>query len=347
MRIAAVHCVLPENEIGNEEVLDLVCHYSRDTFNGNLDGLRTTVRRSLDATGIQTRFWRGKKDRALDLIADSYRAVVAQSSLSPKDIDTLIYVSIDRGFIEPANACFVAGKLGLKHARAFDIVDACMGWCTALQVSQALLARGDAHNVLIVSSECPMDPGGTILPRSFTITDVSELRWKFPAFTIGEAVSTTLLSSSPHAWRFHTSADYSKADLCTIPLYKYEEYSDASTKLRGKQQFDFSAYGFNLYVAGYEQCLEVLRLALEGAAQSPTLILPHSVSSNGADRVGKQMGLDGRIFSTFVHTGNIATSSVPANIHFALRSEKLTAGDYCVGWISSSGMKHAAFDIYV
>ena len=86
-----------------------------------------------------------------------------------------------------------------------------------------------------------MDPGGTILPRSFTITDVSELRWKFPAFTIGEAVSTTLLSSSPHAWRFHTSADYSKADLCTIPLYKYEEYSDASTKLRGKQQFDFSA----------------------------------------------------------------------------------------------------------
>ena len=195
MRIAAIHCVLPENEIGNDEVLDLACHYSGDTFNGNLDELRTTVRQSLDATGIRTRFWRGKRDRPLDLIADSYRAVAAQSGVSPTDIDTLIYVGIDRGFVEPANACFVAGKLGLKHARAFDIVDACMGWCTALQVSQALLARGDAHNVLVVSSECPMDPGGTILPRSFTITDIGELRWKFPAFTIGEAVSTTLLSS--------------------------------------------------------------------------------------------------------------------------------------------------------
>src|SRR6476659_1948135 len=167
MQIAAVHCLLPENEIGNDEVLDLACYYSQHKFPGRLAELRNSIRRSLDATGIRTRFWRGKKDRALDLIADSYRAVVAQSGVSLKDIDTLIYVGIDRGFIEPANACFVAGKLGLKHARAFDIVDACMGWCTALQVSQALLARGDAHNVLVVSSECPMDPGGTILPRSF------------------------------------------------------------------------------------------------------------------------------------------------------------------------------------
>jgi 3-oxoacyl-[acyl-carrier-protein] synthase III len=192
-----------------------------------------------------------------------------------------------------------------------------------------------------------MDPGGSILPRSFTITDIDELRWKFPAFTIGEAVSITLLSSSQHVWRFHTSADCSKADLCTIPLYKYEEYSDASAKLRGKQPFDFSAYGFNLYVAGYAQCLEVLQQALQGAAKTPALILPHSVSAKGADRVGKGLGLDGLIFSTFVHTGNIATSSVPANIHFALRSGKLKPGDYCLGWISSGGMKHAAFDIYI
>lgn len=347
MRIAAIHCVLPENEIGNDEVLDLVDHYSRGTFNGHLDDLRRSVRRSLDSTGICTRFWRGKKERPLDLIADSYRAVTAQSGIDPKDIDTLIYVGIDRGFLEPANACFIAAKLGLRHIRAFDIVDACMGWCTALQVSQALLARGDAHNVLVVSSECPMDLGGSILPRSFTITDIGELRWKFPAFTIGEAVSITLLSSSQHTWRFHASADCSKADLCTVPLWKYEEYSDASTRLQGKQPFDFSAYGFNLFAAGYTQCVEVLLQALQGAAKTPTFILPHSVSSNGADRVGKRLGLDGRIFSTFVHTGNIATSSVPANIHFALRSGKLKAGDYCLGWISSGGMKHAAFDIYV
>jgi acyl-CoA:acyl-CoA alkyltransferase len=347
MRIAAVHCLLPENEIGNDEVLDLVCYYSRDKFPGNLDELRNSIRQSLNSTGIRTRFWRGKGVRPLDLIADSYRAIVGQAGISPKDVDTLIYVGIDRGFVEPANACFVASKLGLRHTRAFDIVDACMGWCTALQVSQALIAQGDAHNVVVVSSECPMDLGGTILPRSFTIADIDELRWKFPAFTLGEAVSVTLLSASEHSLQFHLSSDSSKADLCTIPLYKFAEYSEPSAKLEGKQPFDFSAYGFNLFASGYSNSIGVIQQALRETVRVPKLILPHSLSSTAATKVSKQLGIDGRIFSTFEHTGNIATSSVPANIHFALRSGKLESGDYCIGWISSSGLKHAAFDIYV
>jgi len=347
MQIAAVHCLLPENEIGNDEVLDLACYYSQDKFPGRLDDLRNSIRQSLDATGIRTRFWRGKRDRPLDLIAESYRAVVAQAEITPKDVDTLIYVGIDRGFVEPANACFVASKLGMKHARAFDIVDACMGWCTALQVSQALLARGDARNILVVSSECPMDVGGTILPRSFTISDLDELRWKFPAFTLGEAVSTTLLTASEHSWRFHLSADCSQADLCTIPLYKFAEYSEPSPRLEGKQQFDFSAYGFNLYMSGYAKSVALLREALRESAQAPKLILPHSVSASVTSRAARELDLDGRMFSTFEQTGNIATSSVPANLHFALRSGKLKPGDYCLGWISSGGLKHSAFGIYV
>jgi 3-oxoacyl-[acyl-carrier-protein] synthase III len=347
MRIAAVHCLLPENEIGNDEVLDLACYYSRGKFPGSLDELRNSIRQSLDATGIRTRFWRGKGVRPLDLMAESYRAIVGQAGISPKDVDTLIYVGIDRGFVEPANACFVASKLGLKHARAFDIVDACMGWCTALQVSQALIARGEAHNVVVVSSECPMDLGGIILPRSFTIADLDELRWKFPAFTLGEAVSITLLSASEHSLRFHMASDSSKADLCTIPLYKFAEYSEPSAKLQDKQQFDFSAYGFNLFVAGYSDCIAVVQQALREAVTVPKLIFPHSVSSTAATKVARQLGIDSLVFSTFEHTGNIATSSIPANIHFALRSGKLESGDYCLGCISSGGLKHAAFDIYV
>jgi 3-oxoacyl-[acyl-carrier-protein] synthase III len=347
MRIAAVHCLLPENEIGNDEVLDLACYYSRDKFRGRLDDLRNSIRQPLDATGIRTRFWRGKGVRPLDLIADSYCATVAQAGIRPKDIDTLIYVGIDRGFVEPANACFVASKLGLRHVRTFDIVDACMGWCTALQVSQALLTRGDAHNVLVVSSECPMDLGGIILPRSFTITDIDELRWKLAAFTVGEAVSTTLLSASGDSSRFLLSSDSSKADLCTIPLYKFAEYSEPSAKLQGKQQFEFSAYGFDLYTSGYPKSIAILRQALREAVKVPKLILPHSVSLQVTTRAAKRLHLEGRMFSTFEHTGNIATSSIPANIHFALRSGKLKSGDYCLGWISSGGLKHAAFDIYV
>jgi 3-oxoacyl-[acyl-carrier-protein] synthase III len=346
MKIAAINCVLPSNEIDNEEVIDLACYHSRSVYKGGLPGFKTAIRRSLDATGIRSRFWRSKAERPLDLINQSWKAVMA-SGVQTKDVDTIIYVGIDRGFIEPANACFIARRLGMTRARAFDIVDGCMGWCSALHVSQALLDRGDARSVLVVSSECPMDEGGIILPRSFTLSSTRDLRWKFPALTVGEAVSTTLLTRSEHSCKFHFLADSDKADLCTIPLYKFSEYSDDSEKLRDKQQFDFSAYGFNLYVAGYPKALAVLRDGLKHAATTPTLILPHSVSSRIVTRTSERLGLHGRFFSTFATTGNIATCSIPANIHFAICSGKLRAGDSCLGWVSSGGMKHAAFDIHL
>lgn len=346
MRIAAVCCALPSNEIGNEEVIDLACYHSRDVFKGELSTLRSALRGSLAATGIQSRYWRARHERPLDLIDRCCKAVT-EGIVAPGDVDTVIYVGIDRGFIEPANACFVANRLGMRRARAFDIVDGCMGWCSALHVTQALIDRGDAKNVLIVSSECSMDEGGIILPRGFTVTELSELRWRLPGFTVGEAVTATLVVPSANPWTFHFRADSARADLCTIPLYKFAEYSDASDKLRDKHQFDFSAYAFNLYVAGYPKALGVLRQGIAHCPEPPKLILPHSVSAHITERTGKRLGLQDRFYSTFPKTGNIATSSVPANIHFALRSGKLVPGDRCLGWVSSGGMKHAAFDIFL
>lgn len=346
MRIAAVCCALPLNEISNEEVIDLACYYSKPVFSGNLSTLAATIRNALAATGIRSRYWRAKGERPLDLIERCCRAVTAEG-ISLRDVDTVIYVGIDRGFVEPANACFIASRLGIGQARAFDIVDGCMGWCSALHISQAMIERGDAKHVLVVSSECSMDEGGVILPKGFTISALTELRWKLPALTVGEAVTATLLAPSEQAWTFHFLNDSAKADLCTIPLYKFAEYSDDSDKLRNKRQLEFSAYAFNLYVSGYPKALSVLRQALAHCHPAPKLILPHSVSAHITTRTAEKLGLQDRFFSTFATTGNIATSSVPANIYFALRSGKLSAGDHCLGWVSSGGMKHAAFDLFL
>lgn len=346
MRIAGVHCALPSNEISNEEVIDLACYHSRSVFGGDLSVLGAGIRKALSSTGIQSRFWRAKGEQPLDLIDQCCRAVTAKG-ITLRDVDTIIYVGIDRGFIEPANACFIAKRLGIGRARAFDIVDGCMGWCSALHVSQALIERGDAKHVLIVSSECSMDDGGVILPRGFTLSSLQELKWKLPALTVGEAVTATLLVPSDQSWTFHFRNDSSKADLCTIPLYKFAEYSDESDKLNDKRQLEFSAYAFNLYVAGYPKALSVLRQGLARFNPAPKLILPHSVSAHITTRTSERLGLHGRFYSTFATTGNIATSSVPANIHFAMNSHKLSACDHCLGWVSSGGMKHAAFDIFL
>ncbi|MEZ5082406.1 MAG: 3-oxoacyl-[acyl-carrier-protein] synthase III C-terminal domain-containing protein [Bacteroidales bacterium] len=313
----------------------------------DLEKLKIQIQNLLDRTGIQTRYWRRNNEKPLNLILDSYNSLITKSKIDPGTIDTIIYVGVDRGFIEPANACFIASKLGLKHARTFDIVDACMGWCTALQISQGLIGNKEASNVLIVSSECPMDTNGIIFPRNFCINKISELAWKFPSYTIGEAVTTTILVDSKEQWKFNFSSNSDKADLCTIPLYKYAEYSDNSINLDDKKQFDFSAFGRELYFSGYREAFNILEKGLNQCENEPKLIIPHSVAQNVPDKVGLKLNIQDKLYSTFSKLGNIATSSVPASIFYALQANKIKKGDYLLGWIASGGLKYSCFDIYL
>jgi 3-oxoacyl-[acyl-carrier-protein] synthase III len=347
MKIAGINCILPSQKIDNREIIELVSYFSNGLFDGNIKDLRSLITRNLENSGIESRYWRGNKERPLDLISESFNQNLRSSGISLRDIDTIIYVGVDRGFIEPANASFIANKIGLPKVRAFDIVDACMGWCTATQLAQALLKNGDAKTVLIVSSECPMDKNGIIFPSNFKVRNIQELEWKFPAYTIGEAVSTTILQESSNDWTYIFESDATKADLCTIPLYKHQEYSDSSQKLESKFQFNFSAYGRELYFAGYKKSLEVLKAKINSARQQPKLILPHSVSLRVPKRVNEILGLNCKMFTTFSKIGNVATSSIPAHIYFALIANKIKKDDYLIGWIASGGLKYSAFDIYL
>jgi acyl-CoA:acyl-CoA alkyltransferase len=347
MLVQGINCIIPSNKIDNKEIIELVTYYSKPVFNGDIKDLQTAIKTSLKNSGIESRYWRKPKERPLDLIYESYIQCLNTSELLPKNIDLLIYVGIDRGFIEPANANFIAKKLGLLNVRTFDIVDACMGWCTATQIAQSLIKNKEVETVLIISSECPMDENGTVFPRNFIINNIGELKWKFPSFTIGEAVSTTILCKSENDWDFMFSSDSSKADLCTIPLYKFFEYSDPSEKIDPKNNFMFSAYGKELYFAGYKKAVDILKNKLSALDKEPKLILPHSVSLRVPNRVGEIFDLKSKIFTTFPKLGNIATSSIPAHIYFAILANKIKKGDYLIGWIASGGLKYSAFDIYV
>ena len=40
------------------------------------------------------------------MIYNSFNRNIIESNISKNDIDVIMYVRVDRGFIEPANACF-------------------------------------------------------------------------------------------------------------------------------------------------------------------------------------------------------------------------------------------------
>jgi 3-oxoacyl-[acyl-carrier-protein] synthase III len=345
MKIANIDCIIPSCKIENQDIIDLVSSHSKNIFEGDMSELKLTINSLLEKTGIKSRFWRNKSERPLNLIQQSFVNLMDSINFNKNEIDTLIYTGIDRGFIEPANACFIAKKIGLEKVRTFDIVDACMGWCTALQVAQGLINNNDSKVVLIVSSEFPMDYGGIIMPRNFTVKNLNELSWKFPSYTIGEGITTTLVINSPDKWEFWFDSDSKKVDLCTIPLYKFKEYSDSTSRLNEKEQFYFSAYGRELYVSGYRKAHRILATAITNSQKDIKLIIPHSVSLSVPQSVGKSLGVQERIYSSFPKIGNISTASVPASIYYSLLSGRTKKGDCLLGWIASAGLKYSAFEI--
>ena len=67
-----------------------------------------------------------------ELLIDSAREAIREGGIALSDIDLIIFCGVGRGFLEPANAIFVAKALGLE-CDAFDVGEACMSGVRSLQ----------------------------------------------------------------------------------------------------------------------------------------------------------------------------------------------------------------------
>lgn len=347
MEISGINCRIPSKEISNQEVLDLIHFYSRKSYSGDIDNLLNKISAYLRYVGSETRFWRSKKEKPIDMILQSINESVNMSGINIKDINLILFASIDRGFLEPANSNFIANALGIPNVRNFDIVDACMGWCTACNVSQNFFQEEFIENILIVCSECAMDEEGAIFPQAFTIHSENELKWKFPSFTIGEAVTSTILTKNQSkTWKFIFDSKSEKADLCNVPLYKFKEYNYTSEKLGKSGNMKFTSFGTELSKNGYESAIKVMKKLLE-VSEKPNLIFPHSVSQKVHQIVSSKLSIEKNIYSTFQFLGNVATCSIPSCIYSAYLNKRLKNREKAFGWIASGGMKFSAFEIYL
>lgn len=346
MILKGISSQIPSQKISNQEVLELIKFYSLPLYNGNINDLEIIINNFFKATGIKNRFWRKKGEKSINLIEVAVTKALKMASLNHSDIDLVIYSSIDRGFIEPANASIISNNLGINHCRSFDVVDACMGWCTATQVAQSFLETEEKiKNVLIISSECPMDKDGAIFPENFKIKNHRELQWKASSYTIGEAVTATIFGSNKYKNKYFFVEKPEYADLCTIPLFNFEQYTLHTKRISGKKNLQFSAYGKDLSMKGMKYALNVLELMLNNIDYHPALIFPHSVSNRVIDFAANSLNVSNSIYSTFTSFGNLATSSIPSAIDKAVLNNEFKKGQRAIGWVASAGMKFSAFEI--
>ena len=347
MRIKSIELDLPEQSIANDDVADRIRFHSGDIFTGNVEDLTRLVLRLLERSGARTRFWSDQRSKPIDYIAKAANRAIAKSDVAKSDIELVVFVGVDRGFYEPANAYFVADCLGLRSAQCFDIVDACNGWSRALQVCDALFEAGQYRSALLVNGEFPMFERGPVNPKLFKIESLKQLEHRFPAFTLGEgATATVITAEADENWEYSTLSSPGHADLCTVSCYEGARFSRDLPRLDLDGAGHFVSFGAEMIAQGSEYAVKVLQ-SLSASLDTISAVFPHAVSQPAVEAAALRAGASQLVYGTFPKVGNLISASVPAGIALALGEGRIKSGDIAAGWVGSAGMVFSAYTFTV
>lgn len=340
MRFLAIEHVLPSRTVTNDEVVAGVRRASAAHLSpADLDLVEKLLDNCFAACGTRVRYLRAAGETAFDLAARAGQRAIARAGLSPSDIDLLLYTGICRGVLEPASAAIYQDRLGLRRATAFDVFDACASWVRALDVAQALLARGGYRTVMILNAEF----GGHEAHR-YELASLEEFGHWHPSVTVGEAATATIVTASAEPDQYE--ADFrtwgEKWDLCFVPLPNAPGYFGDRVSAAAAVPMRFVSYGLRLIGFAAQKLVEHYRDRGQFAAFDPDVVFGHAASDGANRHVVEQCGIDPERFQ-FSHYryANTVSASVPLAMSEAWRTGVLASGDRVLLLLASSGVTTA------
>ncbi len=81
------------------------------------------------------------------------KQLLQKTGADPDSIDALIVSTSTPDYMFPSTASIVLGKLGLKHAHAFDMSCACCGFLYAMDTAAGLIQSGRYKKIMVISAE--------------------------------------------------------------------------------------------------------------------------------------------------------------------------------------------------
>jgi 3-oxoacyl-[acyl-carrier-protein] synthase III len=343
VRIAAATVALPSRLVSNDDVLELIRRNSEKTFAGDLNSVLASVDALLRRSGAESRHWLAPGETPLALTTSAVEGALSESGYAKSEIDLLIYAAVDRGFIDPANAYFVAKALGMDRVHCFDVVDACNSWSRALLLAYSLFRTGFYRRALLVSVEFPLFEGGAIYPDLFRLKGPSDVKWSFAGFTLGEAASATVLSHDPDRnWEFRFSSRADLADSCVVPLPGYARYCLEPDHVAHNGLLRFAADGAQMFSKSRYEITELFR-ALSIPVEEIAAVFPHAATVQGWADGCEPLGIAELIYNVYPRCGNVASASIPTGIALAAAEGRIARGDRLVCLTGSAGMSFAAY----
>ena len=173
-RITGVVTAVPPNKRSIDDEID------------NYGGDRAQIDRIKKTIGLRERYVVDAETTSADLCETAARTLFSDTGLAASDLDGVIMVTQTPDYFQPATACVLHGRLGLKEdCAAFDVNLGCSGYVYALWLAAMMIESGGCGKVLVLAGDTI---SRCVNPRDRTVA---------PLF--GDAGSATLIEGSPDA----------------------------------------------------------------------------------------------------------------------------------------------------
>jgi len=290
-----------------------------------------------ERTGIEKRHFVDSEIGASDLGAEAAKIALQRASLTPADIDFIIFATLSPDLFFPGPGCLLQEKLGVPGIGALDVRNQCTGFIYGLSVADAFIRAGVYRRILLVGAEVHS-----------TGLEFAE-RGRHIAVLFGDGGGAVVLEPCEDgrgvlSTHLHADGRYARElwmenpGSRRIPRLYPEMLTDGTCfpQMNGREVFKHAVTKFPEVIM---EALNKNELKLEDV----DLVIPHQANLRISEAVTTRLGLPPeKVFNNIQRYGNTTAASIPIALDEALEMGKLKDGDLLVLAAFGSGFTWAS-----
>lgn len=311
-RIIAIETHLPEKTVTNEDL-------AVDNPDWRMDDLQAKL-------GVVERRVAAEGETASDLAFEACRKLLKHTDAG--SVDYLLYCTQSPDYYLPSSACILQERLGLsRDIGAFDYNLGCSGYVYGLHMAKALIATGEARNVLLATAD--------------TYNKYIHSKDRTVRVLFGDGAAATLIGASDEGpgeiGQFVLRTDGRGYQNLMVPAGGLRlphssdtsrEVTDESGCIRSKDNLFMD--GPAIFAFAISCVPKIVRDILTKAQLTPDQIdfyVYHQANKFMLDQLFQRNRIpESKVLRCYEKMGNTVSSSIPLAIHQGLRDGRIRPG---------------------
>ena len=290
-----------------------------------------------ERSGIQERHWVDEKTSASDLGFEAAKNAIENASLTPEDIDFIIFATISNDYYFPGGGVLVQRKLGIKGIGALDVRNQCTGFIYGLSIADQYIKTGMYNRILLIGAEVH-SKGMDISTEG---RDVAVLFGDGAGAVVVEASEngSEILSTHLHSDGRYAELLWGECPGSSTPDHASHELLDSgrfAPKMKGLDVFKHA-------VVRFPQVIQEALVASNLNKDDIALVIPHQANDRITEAVRQRLELPKeKVFSNIRKYGNTTAASIPIALCEAVQEGLIKKDDIIILAAFGSGFTWAS-----